>query len=143
MLGVAEAGTKSFRPLRGSGKRAELVAGAAGRNVSTVHLRARRVALITGRMSVHARRYRKRHAAPGGLVTRRAPDGLVPRVIESYIKTLQWRERLNGDTPWLHARMTDRTDRPARRGELLDVATGAGRVPGTPGLRRVVFSAMA
>src|SRR5205085_5404305 len=121
MLGVAEAGTVSCRPPRRPGKRAGLVAGATGRNVSTVHLCARRVALITGCMSVEARRGRKRHAAPRRLVTRRASDGLVPRVIESYIKTLQWREWLNRRASLLDARMTDRTDRPAGGGELLDV----------------------
>lgn len=55
MLRMAEADPKCLRELRRARISSELVTGAAGRNVASTRLRARRVALITGRMRIKAR----------------------------------------------------------------------------------------
>ncbi len=85
---VAEIDSVSFREDRSSRELPRLVTRAARRYVAPGCLRARRVTLVTGRVSINPFGDRKGHAARGRLMTTGAIDSLVPRVIKLHVKAL-------------------------------------------------------
>jgi hypothetical protein len=122
---------------------AELMTGAARRDVPAVCLRVRRVTSETGDVRVHSCGNRERDAAAVGPVTSVASGASVFRVVESRVEAAQRRKGFDLST--LNVRVTDRADLARRICELLLVTTGARRVCGFAGqrrLRRVVLAAV-
>jgi len=99
MFLMTKTNAKGLRILRRSCIAAQLMAGAAGRDVAPARLRAVRVAAETGRMRIEAGRYGKRHASPRRSMAGAATDAAhvqVTRMIEPHIETSEprkWLER--------------------------------------------------
>ena len=99
MLLMTKTDAKGLRILRRSRIAAQLMTGAAGRNVAPARLRAVRVAAKTSRMRIEAGRYGKRHASPCRSMAGTATDAAhvqVTRMIEPHVETSEprkWLER--------------------------------------------------
>lgn len=125
---MAEAGLESLRESWSPGVPARLVTRSAGRNVAPLSLRPPRVTLIACRVRIESGRYGKGHAPARRFVAGRAPDGLMARVVERHIETLERREPLDLVTPRFNVSVADRTYRAAGSAKLLRMTPGARSV---------------
>ena len=109
---MIEAYSKRLHEFGGTCVTTQLVTRAAGGNIASARLRARRVTTIAGGVSVKAGRNRHRDAAARFTMASSATDAAhaqVARVIELHAEALQARERFQRSR--LHVGMTDGADR--------------------------------
>jgi len=134
MLPVVEADSKRLGHLRSARITAQLMTGAAGRNIAAVCLRAWRMAAITRRVRIESRGYRKGNAATGWLMTGGAAHAghfQMKRVIEFHSEASKSRERLR--RPGFNVGMTNRADGTFGIRKLLSMASRARKMTRSTG----------
>jgi len=115
MFRMTETDAKRGHEFRRAGIAAQLMTGAAGRNVAAAGLRPRRMTAITSCVRIETGRNRHRDPSASRSMTCCATDAThrdVPRVIELHAKALQVRKRFQRSR--LHIGMADGADRTVR-----------------------------
>lgn len=111
MLCMTKANPECLRERRRPRISAQLMTGAARRNIAAAGLRTRGMTSVASRVCVESRWYRKRHAPARRSMTRRAANAThlhMSRVIKFHTKTLQAWKRF--ERPRFYVGMTDRAD---------------------------------